>query len=42
MKAILKLNDNYTVRGPLTFLAGDARVVIYSDSESHMIQPCLL
>ncbi len=29
------------IKGPLSFVVGNVRVVVFNDSESHSIQPCL-
>lgn len=43
MISAIKANmKDEAIRAPLTFAAGDARVVIYKNSNSYMIQPCLI
>jgi hypothetical protein len=38
----LNIKDpNGLIKGPLSFVAGDVRVVIFKNDESHSIQPCL-
>ena len=34
-------NKDDFIKGPLSFIAGDVRVVVFKNDDSHSIQPCL-